>query len=61
MKILITGGCGFIGHHLSNKLSELGNEVIVWDDLSTGKRERLKDGIDLHVIDILEENQYAHG
>jgi UDP-glucose 4-epimerase len=56
MKILITGGCGFIGHHLSNKLSELGNEVIVWDDLSTGKRERLKDGIDLNVIDILEEN-----
>ena len=56
MRILITGGCGFIGHHLSNKLLDLGNEVIVWDNLSTGKKERLKEGANLQVIDILEED-----
>ena len=55
MKILVTGGCGFIGHHLSNKLKELGNQVIVWDNLSTGKSERLDDGIELHVLDITKD------
>src|SRR3989344_4625071 len=35
-KILITGGAGFIGSHLSEKLLELGEEIFVVDDLSTG-------------------------
>jgi nucleoside-diphosphate-sugar epimerase len=56
MKILITGGCGFIGHHLSNELSKLGNEVIVWDNLSTGKSERLNSGIKLNILDVLEDD-----
>ena len=36
MKILITGGAGFIGSHLSDRLLERGDEVFVVDDLSTG-------------------------
>lgn len=37
MKILITGGAGFIGSHLAEKQLEIGNEVFVIDNLWTGK------------------------
>ena len=41
MKCLITGGSGFIGSHLSEKLLGTGNEVVVIDDLSTGRFENI--------------------
>lgn len=37
MKILITGGAGFVGSHLADKLIAQGNEITVIDDLSTGR------------------------
>ncbi len=40
-KYLVTGGCGFIGSHLVDKLLSQDHEVVVLDDLSTGKRENL--------------------
>ncbi len=40
-RCLVTGGAGFIGSHLTERLLELGNEVIVLDDLSTGRIENL--------------------
>jgi len=40
-KVLVTGGAGFIGSHITDKLVELGNDVVVVDNLSTGKRENL--------------------
>lgn len=40
-KVLITGGAGFIGSHLASRLRELGHEVRVLDDFSTGKRDNL--------------------
>jgi UDP-glucose 4-epimerase len=42
MRILITGGAGFIGSHLVDKLIEQGNEVIVLDNLSTGRKENIE-------------------
>ena len=42
MKILITGGAGFIGSHLADKLLEMGEEVFVIDDLSTGSLKNVE-------------------
>jgi UDP-glucose 4-epimerase len=50
---LITGGAGFIGSHLAEFLVELGQKVVVLDDLSTGSRENiahLRNGDNLSVI-----------
>ena len=41
MKVLITGGAGFIGSHLSDELIAAGNEVTVLDNLSTGRFENI--------------------
>jgi UDP-glucose 4-epimerase len=53
MKILVTGGAGFIGHHLSNTLYSMGHDVHVLDNLSTGKQERLVEGIKFQLKDLL--------
>ena len=41
MRILVTGGAGFIGSHVVDKYIELGHEVAVIDDLSTGSEKNL--------------------
>jgi len=41
MKILITGGAGFIGSHLVDKLLEMSHKVVVLDNFSTGRKENL--------------------
>lgn len=46
-RCLVTGGAGFIGSHLTERLLELGHEVIVLDNMSTGRQSNL-DGIADH-------------
>jgi UDP-glucose 4-epimerase len=58
-KILITGGAGFIGSHLVDKLVSLGNEVVVADNLSSGKMEFLtpnQEKIDIVNVDLMKQN-----
>lgn len=42
MKILITGGAGFVGSHLADKLINEGHEITVIDDLSTGRYQNIE-------------------
>ena len=42
-KVLVTGGAGFIGFHLSKKLSTLTSNLTIYDNLSSGKLENVKD------------------
>ena len=42
MKILITGGAGFVGSHLADKLIDEGHEITVIDDLSTGRYQNIE-------------------
>jgi UDP-glucose 4-epimerase len=42
-KVLVTGGAGFIGFHLTKKLSTLTDDLTIYDDLSSGKMENVKD------------------
>jgi UDP-glucose 4-epimerase len=52
MKILVTGGAGFIGSHIVDAFLAAGHEVCVADDLSTGFRHNLAPGVRLHEVDI---------
>ncbi|MGA2976332.1 MAG: NAD-dependent epimerase/dehydratase family protein [Spirochaetia bacterium] len=52
MKILVTGGAGFIGSHVVDAFLAAGHEVAVVDDLSTGSRERLPHGVSFYLMNI---------
>ena len=55
-KILVTGGAGFIGFHLCRRLVELGADVTIYDNLSSGKMQNVKDVPEVKFIkgDILD-------
>lgn len=54
MNILVTGGAGFIGSHLVDRLIEQRYKVIIIDNLSTGKKENLSPKADFHQLDICD-------
>ena len=57
MKYLITGGAGFIGSHLANKLITRGDEVVVLDNFTTGNRDnlsRIQRKIQIHNGNVLD-------
>lgn len=52
MNILITGGAGFIGSEMAKKLSERDDRIIVVDNLLTGKRENVPEGVEFIKCDV---------
>jgi UDP-glucose 4-epimerase len=54
MKVLVTGGAGFIGSHVVDAYLAAGHEVVVVDNLCSGKRENLNPRARFHELDILE-------
>lgn len=52
MRVLVTGGAGFIGSHLVDALIERGDEVHAVDDLSTGERRNLNRSAAFHELDV---------
>jgi UDP-glucose 4-epimerase len=55
MRILVTGGAGFIGSHVADRYIELGHEVAVLDDLSSGKPENVNPRAKLFRMSLLDE------
>jgi UDP-glucose 4-epimerase len=57
MRALVTGGAGFIGSHLVDRLVAEGHRVLVVDDLSTGHRDRVPGDVALHVVDVVDARE----
>jgi UDP-glucose 4-epimerase len=55
-RVLVTGGAGFIGSHVSDLFLSKGWAVEIIDNLSTGKRENVPAGAALHTVDIRSED-----
>ena len=58
MEFVVTGGAGFIGSNIVKLLVKKGHNVIILDNLNTGKRENLEsieDQINLHIVDIRDK------
>jgi UDP-glucose 4-epimerase len=55
MRILLTGGAGFIGSHVADAYIALGHDVLVVDNLSSGKRENVPEGARFVLCDIASD------
>ena len=52
MKVMVTGGAGFIGSHLVDRLIQEGHEAVVVDNLSTGKRKQVNRAARFYNLDV---------
>lgn len=59
-KVLVTGGCGFIGSHLVDELVEYGCEVVVIDNLSSDNKVYFNEKASYHAVDICDYDSIKH-
>ena len=59
MRILVTGGAGFIGSHVADALVARGDEVVVADDLSSGREGRLDPRVQLQKVSVTDPRALA--
>lgn len=59
MKILVTGGAGFIGSHVVDAYIAAGHQVAVLDNFSTGREENVNPKAEVHHVDVREKAQVA--
>lgn len=55
MNILITGGAGFIGSNIADAYKALGHEIVIVDNLTTGKLENVPKGVEFYQMDIRDD------
>ncbi len=63
-RVLVTGGAGFIGSHVADRYLAEGCEVTIVDDLSSGRRELVPEGVDFVQLDVADpalEDVFAEG
>ena len=56
MRVLVTGGAGFVGSHLVDRLVKDGHDVTVYDNLSTGRKEFLASHLREGRIRLIEDD-----
>lgn len=57
MRVIVTGGAGFIGSHISELYLNMGYKVLIIDNLSTGKRENIPKGAEFEILSIEDEEK----
>jgi UDP-glucose 4-epimerase len=61
VRVLVTGGAGFIGSHVADAFLARGDDVLIVDDLSTGQKTNVPEGATFEQVDIADGNALERG